>query len=75
MAAEPENVAPSILYSILNPVTVVTVGKTNSDAQVLAGVASAEAAGKITTLTVLEKQGLAVPANVVPQAADKTYLA
>jgi hypothetical protein len=75
IAAEPVNVPPSILYSTLNPVTKVTVGNVNADAQVLAGVASAGASGNITTLTVFDKQVLGVPAAVPPQAAARRYLA
>jgi len=66
---------PSILYSTLNPVTGVKVGKVNAVPQVLAGAVIVGAAGKITTLTVLDRQVLAVAAGVVPQAVVKTYRA
>ncbi len=66
---------PSILYSTLNPVTGVTIGKVNTVPQVLAGAGIVGAAGNITTLTVLDRQVLAVAAGVVPQAAVKTYRA
>ena len=63
---------PSILYSTLNPITGVTVGKVNAVPQVLAGAVIVGAAGNITTLTVLDRHVLAVAAGVAPQAAVKT---
>ena len=70
-----ENAPPSILYCTLNPATGVTVGKVNAVLQVLAGAMMTGAAGKITTLTVLLTQGLALPAGMVSQAAANTYRA
>ena len=73
------NVPPSILYSMLNPATAVTVGKANADAQVLAGAVITGAAGKTTTFTrLLIMHGpvvRTVPGPLVPQAAVVLYLA
>ena len=62
----------------MKPVTAVTVGRVNEEAQVFAGVASTGAAGKITTLTVLlaaHEPVPGVPAAVVPHTVVRTYLA
>ena len=78
MLGEAENAPPSILYSTLNPVTAVTVGKVNADAHVPAGAVIVGAVGKITTLTVLltpQVEVPAVPAAVAPHIAAVTYLA
>ena len=75
MPGEAENDPPSILYSILNPLTAVTVGNVNADAHVLAGAVITGAVGKITTLTVLlakQPAGAVVPTALLPQAAVKT---
>ena len=66
-----------MLYSILNPVTAVTVGKVNAEAHVLAGAVKLGAVGNITTLTVLLAPHApvpVVPAVVLPQSAVSTYL-
>ncbi len=73
-----EYAPPSILYCVLNPLTAVTVGKVNAEAQVLAGAIITGALGNITTLTELlapHNPVPAVPAVVAPQVADKTYCA
>ena len=75
MVGEADQAVASILYSTLNPVTGVTVGKVNAVPQVFVGTVIVGAAGNITTLTVLDRQVLAVAAGVVPQAAVKTYRA
>jgi len=78
VVGDAEKAPPSILYSILNPLTAVTVGKVNADAHVPAGAVIAGAVGKITTLTVLltpQVEVPAVPAAVAPHVAAVTYLA
>ena len=69
---------PSMLYSILNPVTGVTVGNVNAALHVFEVAVITGAVGKITTLTLLlspHDPVPAVPARVAPQSAAKTYLA
>jgi hypothetical protein len=73
-------VPPSMLYSILKPLTAVTVGSVNIVLHVLDGAVSTGALGKITTLTSLlslHKDGSkpGVFAAVIPHAFFKTYLA
>ena len=78
MPGAAENAPPSILYSILNPVTGVTLGSENADAHALAGAVSVGAVGNITTFTILltpHGPVPAVPAAILPHAADNTYLA
>ena len=75
---EDEYAPPSILYSTLNPVTAVTVGKTNIAAQVFAGAVITGAVGKTTALIVLSWQPaieLTEFAGVEPQADVSLYLA
>jgi hypothetical protein len=64
-----------MLYSILKPLTVLTLGKIKADAQVLVGILRLGAFGKITTFTVLltpHKPVPTVPAAVPPQVAVNT---
>ena len=73
------NAPPSMLYWVVKPVTAVTAGSVNADAQVFAGAVNTGAAGNTTTLTILpgphNKPLPVVPANVLPQSAVKTYRA
>jgi hypothetical protein len=64
-----------MLYSILNPETVATVGNVKATAQVLAVAVITGAVGKITTFTVLLTPQDVAPAVVPPQVAASTYLA
>ena len=78
MLGDALNAPPSMLYSILNPATVATVGNVNMDAQVFVVATITGAVGKITTLTVLltPQDPLPVaPNGVPPQAAASTYCA
>ena len=74
MVGDAANAPPSILYSILNPVTAVTVGKVNAEPHVFAGAVSDGAVGKITTETLelaLHAPVPVAPAALVPHALDK----
>ena len=78
MVGADANTPPSILYCVVNPATVVTVGKENAVLHVFAGAEITGAAGNITTFTVLLTPHRPVPvvfAAVPPQAAVKTYFA
>lgn len=70
-----ENGPPSILYSISNPGTGVTVGNSNAAAQVLGIAVSIGDEGNITTFTILpaaHATGPAVPPALLPHNAVKT---
>ena len=72
------NPTPSILYCIVNPATVVTDGKLNEEAHVLAVADKIGTAGNITTLTKLPAEQVVLPksfAAVLPHAVVSTYRA
>jgi hypothetical protein len=64
-----------MLYSMVKPLTAVTLGSVKAEAQVFAGALITGAFGKITTFTVLltpHEPVPAVPAVVAPQVAVNT---
>ena len=61
IVGEAEKLPPSILYSIVKPLTEVTVGKLNAALQVLTGAVITGAAGNTTKLFVSKQP----PAGVV----------